>query len=123
MHLLDFASCVDYARDMLILMLLLTLAAPLLVHAEELPAPSIVCDAVCRYPTDKIRENQDAIDAGKRQAEQWTQAQRAPGQAYVEQERNLALFESRRAMPMMPTPMMLSCTSATIGMFGNLDCF
>jgi hypothetical protein len=101
------------------------------------------CDAVCRYPIDKAREDREAIEAGKRQAAQWgarstrsTRAarpvcdaacQRLNGMSVEELDAEIARMERGMAMMFLPPmPMMrepIHCTSYSLGMFLNTDCY
>lgn len=100
------------------------------------------CDAVCRYPIDKAYEDREAIEAGKRQAAHWTRStrstrvarpvcdaacQRLSAMSVEELDAEIARMERGMAMMFLPPmPMMrepIHCTSYSLGMFVNADCY
>jgi hypothetical protein len=124
-------SCLDdppSANDAFMVSLCAGFAAIELEERTHREAPAHIdtqpCDAVCRYPADKLRENRAAIETGKLKAAQWAQSARSPRMPSLEElDRDIAILESRMARPMPPMPMMLSFTSYSLGMFVNTDCY
>jgi hypothetical protein len=115
-------------RVLMLLILLGLFDVSSILQAEENSRAPIVCDAVCRYPLDKIRENQEAIEAGQHQAYLWTQAHPSIPEIPVEPARLVEIRAPRPRthpipMPMPMMPMMFSCTSFNFGMFATTDCF
>jgi hypothetical protein len=93
---------------------------------------STTCDAVCRYPIDKAREDREAMEAGKRQAAQWARSTRStrvarPGMSVEELDAEIARMERGMAMMFLsPIPMIqkpIHCTSYSLGIFFNTDCY
>lgn len=128
--LLTFPKSGVYANLMLllILMALLLLGSPVLAEDAIVPTDEpTVCDAVCRYPADKLRENQEAIEAGQRAVAQWARSARPTlSRSLAELDRDIALMEAqqtRRAQLLTQPSMMFNCTSYPVGMFVNTTCY
>lgn len=120
-------------RSLRVLIVLLVLGSATNLQAEEVveenSPPPLVCDAVCRYPAEKLLEDQAAIEAGRHRAAQWERWH--PQETHRDSLSELdplsrALLRDAhrpRPVPMPMLPMMFSCTSVDIGGFVNTDCF